>query len=245
MRNRYGLSLALLLVAQPLLAQEKEPARSEPRTITVNAVGTVSRAPDRAVILVAVESRGATAQTATQANATKMEAVYAALRRAGIVPPNVSTTSYELQPEYSQPDPRSTGTFVPKVIGYVARNMVRVQVDSIARAGAIIDATVASGANRIDNLSFELRDTQSARMEALKNAVKQAQAMAQVIAEAAGQRLGLPLNINTSYEYPRPMYRAYAGVVAEAAPAPPPTPVEAGTMTVNATVNITYQILDH
>ncbi|HEV8693939.1 MAG TPA: SIMPL domain-containing protein, partial [Lysobacter sp.] len=174
--------------------------------------------------------------------ARKMDAVYAAVRRLGIVPPSVSTISYELQPEYSQPEPRATGPYIPRVIGYVARNMVRVQVDSIARAGAVIDATVAAGANRIDNLSFELRDPAAARLEALKQAVLQARAMADVIASAAGQRLGVPLHINTSYDFPRPMVQYRTMVSAEAAA--PPTPVEAGRLTVSANVNVTYKIED-
>jgi len=243
MKKTYWLAGALLLAAAPAFAQQTELRKDPPRTITVNGTGTVQRQPDRAVILISVESRAPSAQQAAQTNATKMDAVFAALRKVGIVPPSVATISYGLQPEYGQPDPK-TGNNYPRVIGYVANNMVRVQVDTIARVGSVIDATVASGANRIDNLSFELRDSESARLEALRRAVEKARAEAEVVATAAGQKLGPPLSISSSSGWtPQPMYRrADMGMAMEAQAAP--TPIEAGNLTVTGTVSITYQLED-
>lgn len=242
MKNRNWLAVvALLAVAAPALAQQTE-VRRDPRILNVNGSGSVQRQPDRAVILIAVESRAAVAQTAAQSNATKMEAVYAALKKVGIVPPNVATISYELHPEYGQPTSRTDN--VPRVIGYVAVNMVRVQVDDITKVGSVIDATVSSGANRIANLSFELRDPESARLEALRIAVTKARAEAEVVAQAAGQRLGKPQSISSSSGWqPQPMYRRDMEML-QAAPAAPPTPVEAGSLTVTANVSISYLLED-
>jgi uncharacterized protein YggE len=196
--------------------------------------------------MVAVESHGTTAQLAAGSNARKMDAVFVALKKFGIVPPHVATVQYALEPEYAPYDSKVPTPLSQRIIGYTARNMVRVEVDSMPLAGSVIDATVAAGANRIDQLSFELRDMTSAQMEALKQAVANARAQADVIAAAAGQHLGLPLNINTSYSYPRPvMQMAYARMAGDAAAAPPPTPVEAGNLTVTASVNITYKLEDH
>jgi uncharacterized protein YggE len=243
MTKRYLMTAALILAAAaPLAAQETE-IRRDPRILSVTGTGTVQRQPDRAVVLVAVESRAATAQAAAAANATKMEAVYAALRRAGVVPPNVQTISYELQPQYNQPD-RSGGEYVPRIIGYVAINMVRVQVDDVQRAGTIIDAAIGSGANRIANLSFELKDTEAARLEALRMAVMKARAEAETVAAAAGQRLGKPQSISSSSHWqPQPMYRRDMAEMAAVAAAPP-TPVEAGNLTIQATVSINYLLED-
>ncbi|HEX6062731.1 MAG TPA: SIMPL domain-containing protein, partial [Longimicrobiales bacterium] len=209
----------------------------------VNAVGTVQREPERAVITVAVESNAQNAQQAAQANATKMDAVFAALRRVGIVPPKVRTIAYELQPQYAQPD-RENPNPTLRVIGYRAINMVVVEVDSIKRVGAVIDATTAAGANRVANLSFELRDPESARLEALRIAVARARQEAEVLASASGQKLGPPVNISSSSYYEPRRYRMDAAEVAMAAPAPPPTPIEAGTLTITANVNIVYRMVD-
>jgi uncharacterized protein YggE len=231
---------ALLALAAPAMAQQ--PAEKPDRVINVNATGTVQREPERAVITVAVESSAANAQQAAQANATKMDAVFAALRRVGIVPPKVRTIAYELQPQYSQPD-RENPNQTYRVIGYRAINMVVVEVDSIKRVGAVIDATTAAGANRVANLSFELRDNESARLEALRIAVARARQEAEILASASGQKLGPPINISSSSHYEPRQYRMDAAVAMMPPPAPP-TPIEAGSLTITANVNIVYRMVD-
>jgi len=244
--KRYLMTAALLLAAAGQLgAQQTEVIRRDPRILSVTGTGTVQRQPDRAVVLVAVESRATTAQAAATANATKMDAIYAALRRMNIVPPKVATISYELQPQYNQPDQRNGGEYVPRIIGYVAVNMVRVEVDSVPRTGSVLDAVIGAGANRIANLSFELKDMESARLEALRIAVQRARAEAEVVAEAAGQKLGSPQSISSSSQWqPQPMYRRDVMAVEVGMAAPPPTPVEAGNLTIQASVSINYLLED-
>lgn len=238
---RYVLLSALIAAsAAPAVAQQ--PERQPDRVINVNAVGTVQREPEKAVITVAVESQSSNAQQAAQTNARKMEAVFAALRRLGIVPPKVRTIGYELQPQYAQPD-RNNPNPEPRIIGYRAINMVLIDVDTLARVGAVIDGTIAAGANRVTNLSFELRDAESARLEALRIAVTRARQEAEVLATAAGQRLGVPLNISSSSHYEPRQYRMrdMAESMAVAAP-PPPTPIEAGMLNIVANVNIVFKM---
>lgn len=227
---------ALAFVGVPVAAQEQP--REEPRTITVNAMAQVERAPDRAVAMLAVESEGETAQAASQQNAQRMEAVIAALRNLGIQGEAVRTTSYQLIPEYVPAQRGETGR---RIAGYRALNMVEVRVDSLPRLGAIVDAAIGAGANRVANLSFELRDSESARLEAIEQAVQKASREAEVVARAAGQRLGLPQSIQTSSDvpFPRPMYaaRAMDMEVAQAS-----TPVEPGTLRITANVTIVYRI---
>ncbi len=234
------LSVLMAATAAPLMAQQ--PAEKPDRVINVNSVGTVQREPEKAVITVAVESTAATAQAAAQANARKMDAVFAALRRVGIVPPKVRTIAYELQPQYQQPSRENPNPPQARIIGYRAINMVLVDVDTIARVGAVIDATVSSGANRITNLSFELRDVEAARLEALRIAVGKARAEAEVLATAAGQRLGPPLNISSSSHFEPRQYRMQAMEAGIAAA--PPTPIEAGMLTITANVSIVYKMED-
>lgn len=238
---RYVLLSALIAAtAAPAVAQQ--PERQPDRVINVNAVGTVQREPEKAVITVAVESQSSNAQQAAQANARKMDAVFAALRRLGIVPPKVRTIGYELQPQYAQPD-RNNPNPEPRIIGYRAINMVLIDVDTIARVGAVIDGTIAAGANRVTNLSFELRDVESARLEALRIAVTRARQEAEVLATAAGQRLGVPLNMSSSSYFEPRQYRMRDMAESVAmAPPPAPTPIEAGMLNVVANVSIVYKM---
>ena len=231
--------LFALMLAAPLPLSAQQIIQPEPpRTLSINATASVERAPDQAVILLAVESEGQTARTAASANATKMDRLVTALKATGIPATMIRTVSYELQPQYSQANNQQ-----PRITGYRAVNQVQVVLDVIERVGPTIDTALDAGANRVSNLSFGLKDPASARLEALEKAVQKARREADVIARAAGQTLGVPLSINAdSYNPPPPrpmaMYRVSAQDMAAAAP----TPVEGGTLEVSATVNIVYKL---
>jgi len=243
MKTRNALAVLLLMLPVAVAAQERD--REPDRTVTVSATATVEREPEKAMLLLAVESTGATARAASEANATRMAAVIAALRKAGIPDREIRTVSYELHPQYAPPPdrPRPVETpQTPRIVGYRAMNMVQVGVDPVAKVGAIIDAAINAGANRVANLTYELRDPDAARRDALRLAIEKARGEAQVMAEAAGQRLGPPLNITTSsYAPPRFAGRVMMDMAQESLAAP--TPIEPGMLSVSATVNITFRLV--
>jgi uncharacterized protein len=229
---------ALLLM--PAAASAQLPPQDQPRTISVSAVGTVELEPEQGVVLLAVESEGQTAQAAAAANAQRMTQLMTALRRAGLQDRHIRTTSYELRPEYAR---EQRGQEPPRIVGYRAVNMVQVTVDTVARMGGIIDAAIGSGANRVANIRFQLRDPQAAHAEASALAVRNARRQAEAIAAAAGERLGPAMNISTGGYMPPPqppmMYARAEMAMADVA-----TPVEGGTLTVTAHVSIVYRLLD-
>jgi uncharacterized protein YggE len=151
----------------------------------------------------------------------------------------IRTTSYELQPQYSQETARSA----PHISGYRAMNTVQVTLDVIDRVGPVIDASLAAGANRITDLSFGIKDAAGARAEALKLAVQRARAEAEAIASGLGERLGPALSVNADQYFPQPRPQAMYRMSAEmAAPPAPPTPVSTGTLQIGATINITFRL---
>lgn len=225
---------ALIVLPVPVAGQQIAPGE---RTISISATAMVERAPDQAVILLAVESEGTTARTAAAANSAKMDRVIAALKAVPIPATSIRTVSYELQPQYSQVPNKE-----PRISGYRAVNQVQVTLDAIDKVGPTIDAALGAGSNRVSDLSFGIKDAAGARMEALKKAVEKARAEADVIARAAGQALGVALMINADQYNPQPprpvMYRMSADMAQAAAP----TPVEGGTMQVGASVSIVYRL---
>lgn len=231
--------LALLIVPAGVQAQQQP--TEQPRTLSVSAQGTIEREPEQGVVVLAVESEAQTARAAADANATRMTQLIAALRRTGVPDRHIRTLSYELRPEYSRDTPRSDQP--PRIVAYRAINMVQVTVDTVARVGSLIDTAIGSGANRVANIGFRLRDTHAAHLEAVAIAMRNARREAEAVAEAAGERLGPPLNINTGgYHVPPPPMPMYArgDMMQEAAAA---TPVESGLLTVTATVNVVYTLL--
>lgn len=209
------------------------------RTLQVSASATVQRAPDRAVISLAVETVAATAGEASRANATSMDAVLRAIRALGIDESMIQTRRLELHPRYDH----SRDNREPRITGYVAMNQVVVTVDDVDMVGRVVDAGVAAGANRVSGISFELRDPEAAYHEALRKAIAQARREAEVAASALGETLGPPLNVSTSGFQPpyRPMPAPMMRMDAMEAAAPPP-PVQPGELDVHATVSITFRI---
>jgi len=240
-----ALAAALLLPACAARAQEPgsptPPARE--RTITVTGTGVVDREPDQAVIMLAVENMARTADAAAQANAETMERVIAALRRLGLDRDRIRTVSYQLHPEYARDEPRPGQPYEPRIVGYRAMNMVRVTLDDIARVGEVIDAALGAGANRVTGLSFQLRDPERARIDALALAVQNARGEAQALADALGETLGPALDVSTTGRIPQPVPYMMDAVAARAELAAAPTPIEPGTLRVEATVTIVYRLL--
>lgn len=234
------LSMAMIL-ALPAGVAAQESADPPPRTITVSAQGMIEREPEEGVVTLAVESEAADARAAADANAQRMTQLVAALRRAGVPERSIRTVSYELRPEYRRQIEQRNEP--PQIAGYRAINMVQVTVDTVSGMGRIIDTAIDSGANRVANISFRLRDQHAAHIEAAALAMRNARREAEAIAEAAGERLGPALNIQTGgyHAPPPPPMPMYARGEMDMAAAP--TPVETGTLTVMATVNVVYQLL--
>jgi uncharacterized protein YggE len=108
--------------------------------------------------------------------------------------------------------------------------------------GAVIDAAIGSGANRVANIRFQLRDPHAAHVEAAAIAMRHARRQAEAIAAAAGEQLGPAMSITTTAFMPQPPLpfpRADMAMAVEAA-----TPVEGGTLTVMANVHVVYRLMD-
>ena len=68
--------------------------------LDISATGEVTRVPDLAIISAGVQTLQPTASGAIEENATRMERVRAALKRAGIEDRDIQTSSISLNPEY-------------------------------------------------------------------------------------------------------------------------------------------------
>ena len=236
MKRTIPWNIALVLAAcAPAEAQETP----EP-FLVVTGSGEARVATDRARLDFMVETQAVTAQEATTENGDRMDRVITALRAVGGATVAVETGGYNLSPVYRQP--ARNRNEVPTIEAYRAVNHVRVRADDLDRVGGLIDASITAGANRIASLTFEAKDPEPARLEALRAAVAKARSEAETVAEAMGVDLGIPLEVQTSADLgvppPRQMYRTM-----EMAQAVAPTPVEPGEQVVRANVTIRYRLL--
>ena len=202
----------------------------------VQATGesTVSTKPDQATIDIGVVTQGQTAVSAAAQNAKQAEAVMGELRQ--LVGGNgpLKTTGYSVTPNYQYPKPGAP----PNISGYTATNIVEVKLDDLTQVGKVIDAVLQSGANRIQRLQFGLKNPQTARSQALREAAVQARASAEAVAAGLGVHTVRVLSAegNTSGDAGPPRPLAMSTLAAA------PTQVEAGTIELHATVTLKVEI---
>jgi uncharacterized protein YggE len=191
-------------------------------TVTVSGNGVVLAVPDRAEISAGVETRAPTAKAALQANAAAMADVLDALRAGGGT--DVTTQTVSLSTSF---DDQGTPN------GFVASNIASATV-VFSKAGALIDAAVAAGANTVYGPSPSRSDADALYRQALAKAVADAGERAAVLAKAAGRELGRVTAISESGAAPVPVF---AKAAADAS-----TPVVSGPQETTASVSVTYEL---
>ncbi len=223
------LLIAVPLVLTAVLAAATLPgsassAAADPGGFTVVGTAAVSSVPDRAELSFGVESQGQTAKAALAANAAEMRKVIAAVKAAGGT--DVKTQSVSLSPRYNEKNEVQT---------FVAMNSVSATVKDLAKAGSLIDAAVAAGANQVYGPSLSRGDQTEQYRQALKAAVANARASAQVLAAAANLSLGrVTAIVESGGGSPQPYAVANDKAMAES------TPIEPGTQQVSASVSVTF-----
>lgn len=224
-------------IALPVAAQSPPQGQITAPTISTSGQGEAKVTPDRASVMVSVQTRGTTAAAAAADNAQRIAAVLAALSRIGLAKDQLSTEGYSVSPEMKYDNVGGTS----KVVGYVVTNRVRAETRKPEQAGAIIDAALGAGANLINSLSFYASSIDVARREAMGSAVANARADAEAIAKAMGMVLGGPVEISTSGPTapPRPMFdmamAKSAGAMA--------TPINAGDQTVSVYISAKWFVI--
>ena len=190
------LALALCAAAPAAAAvqavQAPMPAIAGTR-LEVSATGEAARVPDLAIISAGVVTRQATATAAIQENATRMDRVLSALKRAGIEERDVQTSSINLNPEYRYQENRT-----PQLVGYSASNQVSIRFRDIRNTGKILDALVAEGANQINGPTLTIDKPEAALDEARLKALANGRARADVYARALGRRVARIVSISES-----------------------------------------------
>lgn len=202
-------ALALALsgagAAPAALAQAAPPAaESMFRATTLNlaAYGETKVAPDMATITLGVMTEGKTAAEAMAANAARMTAVVASLRRAGLPDRDIQTSNLNLNPQYRYQENQP-----PQLVGYQASNNVTVTVRDLKKLGPAVDATVGAGANQVQGIGFGLQDPTTAENAAREAAVTALAAKAELYAKATGYRISrlVALSEGGGYAAPPPM----------------------------------------
>lgn len=213
------------------LADTGAVASSTNSTVSVNADATVDRVPDRATVTVAAVGRGETAEAARNNLSGDADAITSALENEGAT---VTSSRFQIRPKYEE---RRGGR---EQAGYIAVHTVEAETSDVETAGALIDAAVDAGADRVEDVRYALSENtrQDTRKEALTTAMDNARTDAEVVAAAEGLSVGDAVTVQTGDRGRPVVYEevAYAGDAGGR------TSIEPGDVTVDASVSVTYKL---
>jgi uncharacterized protein YggE len=219
-----------LVLATPPTRARAENASS--RTIRVTGDAVIRSQPDSVEIDLGVVARSERSAEAARANAAALRRVLSALRDKLGASATIETVGYALSPEYH---PAHDGE-APEITGYLARSIVKVTHDDVARAGAIVDTALGAGANEVRTVEFKLRDDAAVNARALRAAAREAREEADALAGALGLSIsGVASVVEGGSTAPGPMYQARS--VTEAS-----TPFVPGAIETRAAVTVAFEV---
>jgi uncharacterized protein YggE len=228
--------IAIAVFFSPLLAVAQANAQVLPHTVRAVGNATVTAKPDQAQISVSVNTQAATAEDAVSNDATKTEAVLNALKALIGSKGTIQTTNYSVSPQYKYEQGQP-----PEITGYDANHTVQLTLNDITLVGKVIDTATKSGANGVNRIEFTVKDDARLRAEAIAKASLEARDNAEAVAKALGMTVSGVYSAETNeVNTPRPVIMPMAMSRMAAAS---PTPVEAGTVDIRASVTVYLSVV--
>ncbi len=234
--KKLAVALAAGLIACSCMTAQAEDSR---RSITTTGNGVVIAQNNRAVMYLAVETMSSDAKQAAQDNANIMTKVKHAVIGAGAAPDKIETDNYTMYPVYEYDKGKV------KSRKYEVNNRMKVVVEDLTKAGAVMDAAISAGANRIENIMFTVRNPGKYKDDALREAAQDARRKADIIAASLGKTVTNIISVtdNSVRVSPRNymMNARMAGGndMAESAT----TPMEGGDAKVESSVTVVFEIV--
>jgi len=233
-----SVALFSCLLVGPAAAQNDS---TTPRVVRVGGEATVRAAPDRATVQFGVVSRAETAEGAREQNATAAKGALNAVRALDIPEERMRMETLRLQPrrEYNPQTERHEEK------GYEASRQVVVELQDLEQLPRLVTTVVQAGANRLEDVRYELGDRTATRNDALRQAAEAARAKAELLASTLGATLGPVQEIteeSVGWEGRSPRMEMQFAKSAQQDAAPEPEAYAAGEIEVNATVQVTFSL---
>ena len=212
-------------------------AGAEQTGISVSGTGTVTVAPDVAVLIMGVEVTRETVAEAREEAAAANQAIRDSLERDGVEERDVATQFFNIYPQYVYEERRA-----PEIIGFTVTNQLRVKVRELDSVSDVLDGAIdaAGDAVRVQSISFTIDEPEQFFDQARADAMADARERAEQLAGLAGVSLGPPRTISESRgggPIPFPGDAGGFGLEAQAA-----TPISPGETEITLTVFVVYGI---
>jgi uncharacterized protein len=205
--------------------------------LSVSATGEAEAVPDLATIMIGVETYGANAQAANEANSRKAAGIAKALEKFGVQERDLQTANLSLtRVEYGA-----------KKGQFQASNNLTVRLRDVPRAGEAVAAATAAGANVLSGPSLQIDDPEKANRGAYTAAYKAARTRAEAYAAAADMQIARVLTIRDGGQngggYPMPYAAEMAAdAAAVQVSAPPPPSIRPGVSRTRVSVQVDFAL---
>ena len=153
--------------------------------LSVSATGDAESVPDLATIEIGVQTYGANAKAANEANSRKAAEIGKALAAFGVADKDIQTRNLSL----------SRVDYGPRKGQFQANNLLAVRLHDVAKAGEAVAAATTAGANILSGPALQIEDPEKANRGAFTAAYKAARTRAEAYAEAAGMEISRVLAI--------------------------------------------------
>ena len=209
-------------------------------TISVTGTASASSESDTLIVVLGVESEAKTANESLSKNSNSLNSVISSLTGTGISEDDIQTSNFRIYPLYDFSDSKDKQI----LIGYRVSNMLSIQTDKIDSAGNVIDIAVSSGANRVDNISFQLSDEKSQKISdnLIANAITDATQKAEkALAPLKQQIVGVKsvvIHDNLMPYYDSPMRASFDGMESSMKSAP----IMSGDEEITTNVSVIFYI---
>ncbi len=230
---------ALIVIMGTIMTSEilaQSPMAPVGTLLTVQAEAELKAAPDIASISAGVVTTYATAQEAMAQNATRMTAMIAALKKAGVADKDMQTSGLSLQPQYVYNNNES-----PKLSGYQANNTVNVTVRKLETLGTVLDTLASKGASNLNGPNFAVDEPDPVLDDARTKAVQKAMKRAELYARAAGMRVKKIVAITEGGSIQQPPMPYQQSMMAQTKMASD-TPIAPGRVGISASVTMTFEL---
>lgn len=205
LRPMFGAMLVAIALLPTTGSAQVRTDATDQATILVSGEGREMVQPDRATVILAVETRGRTSLQAGTDNAKLMKGIRDGLLRMGLSNDQVSTQTFMLYPQQE-----SSG----EITAFLATNAIRVELRDLEMISRVVDTAMVLGATRIGSLTYSASDTKAAMRASLVKAMESARERAAAIAEASGGKLGALVEVITDRQGHGQGYIASGSVVA-------------------------------
>ena len=221
-------------------------------TLYVSGNAQTMAKPDKVTLSLSVETTNTTAEEALTANSEAMNNAHEALRVAGVLENETSTSFFNISPNYNvtqDDDEENSSTEAQDIISYTVTNSITIDSFNLLNVSEWIDTAVQSGVNEIGSIFFSLSDERSEfiKNDLLKLAVADAQNKANIAASALGLNVTGVKSVNIEGAdsippYPPQPYFADEASGATSSEGGLPTPIIVGEQEVTSSVNIVFLI---